>query len=83
MDFNKGDKFSSWMELLERKSQYELAYHVELWVRDSRTIEAAKTKAPKRAASANPELKYFSATLCCRSGGRCFKSNSQGKRQTR
>ncbi|XP_071528124.1 delta(3,5)-Delta(2,4)-dienoyl-CoA isomerase, mitochondrial-like [Panulirus ornatus] len=81
--FTTGECFSSWNDVLRRKKQYEDNFNVHLWIRDSRTVEAAKKRAPQKAEKVNAAVKYFTATLCCRSGGRKFKSTSNGQRKSR
>ena len=74
----EGDEFSSFTELKERLDEFEKANSLSLYIRDSRTIEAAKKKGLKRTVLA--PLVYYSVQFACYHGGKKFKSRSGGKR---
>ncbi|XP_045774174.1 uncharacterized protein LOC123873373 [Maniola jurtina] len=75
-------EFSS-LELLDQYIRnYETENCVQLWKRDSRTIEKMKAVCPLKLKTYNPELKYYSIIYACKKGGRLFKSESSGLRKT-
>lgn len=76
VSFNVGDKFSSFAELDEKISLYSSTNYVQLWKRDARTIEAAKKRVGKIAASMSDALKYQSVKYCCIHGGKKFTTNA-------
>lgn len=78
--FTVGDCFSSYKELEERIQQYEDDKYVQLGHKDSRTLEGAKKRAPKRIESANKDLLYYSIHLTCVFGGKKYKQRSTGQR---
>ena len=59
---------------------FENTNFIQLGHRDSRTLEAAKKRVPKRVEGANKELKYYSIHLTCVFGGKKYKNKSSGKR---
>ena len=68
LTFKLGERFDSFAELEENIAQYELENYVNLWVKSSRTIEAAHLKK-----HLYPAIKY-----ACIHGGRKLKSESTG-----
>ena len=60
-----GDTFRTFDELTEKIKQVQHASFVQLYMRDSRTIEAAKKRMPKIAAKANSLLRYHSLQYSC------------------
>ena len=79
---NVGDKFASVKALADSLVQVQDNTYVQLWTRDSRTLEGAKRRYPKRAGNANPNLKYYSLSLTCSCGGRKSLSKAT-KRKTK
>ena len=79
--FMVGERFSSYKQLKEKVEVFEKANSIQFGYRDSRTLEAAKKRVPKRVERANSELKYYSIHLTCMFGGRRFKSKSTGLRK--
>ena len=79
--FVVGERFSSYKQLKEKVEVFEKANSIQFGYRDSRTLEAAKKRVPKKVEQANPELKYYSIHLTCMFGGRKFKSRSTGLRK--
>ena len=77
-NFKVGDTFSSFDEFEKKVKLFEEKTFVKIWRRDSRTIAAAKKRAPKR--EFKPEIKYQELVYCCVQGGRDFKSSSKGER---
>ena len=53
-----------------------------MWLRDTRTIEAAAKRIPKRAALMKPDLKYAQLKYCCIHGGKDFKKRGNSVRET-
>ena len=77
--FSVGDEFSSYSELATRILKFEESSFVQLYVRRSRTIEAASKRATKK--HFNEELKYSELDFACIHGGKDgYKSTSTGKR---
>ena len=75
--FKLGERFDSFAELEEKITQYEQENYVNLWVRSSRTIEAAHLK--KHLDSA---IRYYEIKYACIHGGKKFKSESTGARSS-
>ena len=78
--FVVGESFTSYKQLEEKVKIYEKSNFVQLGHRDSRTLEAARKRVPKRVEGANNELKYYSIHLTCVFGGKKYKNKSTGKR---
>ena len=74
---NVGDKFSSFDQFSAKILSVQDATCVQLYVRDARTIDAAKKRMPKLAAKTNPELRYHSLQYNCVFGGKLHKSISK------
>lgn len=77
--FEVGETFPTYEKLMEAVHKYEEANNCKFYIRDSRTVAAAKGRV-KRALST--ELKYYELTLSCIHGGKNFKSRGQGRRST-
>ncbi|XP_045773103.1 zinc finger SWIM domain-containing protein 3-like [Maniola jurtina] len=75
-------EFSSLEHLEQYIKNYETEHCVQLWKRDSRTLEKMKAVCPLKLKTYNPELKYYSIVYACKKGGRAFKSESSGLRKT-
>ena len=75
-----GDLFESYSQLKDHVRDFERANHVQLVHRDSRTLTAAKKRAPKIVERAKPELLYYSIHLTCSFGGKKYKQESSGVR---
>ena len=75
--FCLGEHFASYDDLRGKMKKYEEDNFVKLWIRDSRTIEAARVK--KRF---NPGIKFYEIRYACKHGGRKFKSGSTGVRSS-
>ena len=78
--FVVGDSFTSYKHLQEKIEMFENTNSIQLGHRDSRTLEAARKRVPKRVEGANKELKYYSIHLTCVFGGKKYKNKSSGKR---
>ena len=71
-------KFATYEELRSFIADYQLENKVQLYIRDSRTIDAAQKCLPKR--QLNAVLQYYQVTYCCVHGGRHYKSYGSGIR---
>lgn len=65
-----GHRFYSIEEVERAKELYEQKHFCELWKRDSRTLESAKKRVPKRVKHAEISLQYYSLKLSCKFGGK-------------
>ena len=54
--FDNGQQFASFQELLDRIAEFEQQSYVQLYIRRSRTIEAAMKRAPKKVLSSRTEI---------------------------
>ncbi|KAI0238861.1 hypothetical protein LSAT2_010369, partial [Lamellibrachia satsuma] len=79
---NVGEKFSSFSQFSDKIKQVQDDSFVQLYLRDSRTIDGAKQRMPNIAAKANRNLKYYSVQFTCIFGGKLHKSESKGARVT-
>ena len=77
-----GDKFSNIKEFLAKINEVQKNTSVQLWNRDSRTLEGAKKRYPLQVANANPQLKYYSLHMACVCGGK-KQSDKATKRKVR
>ena len=75
--FCLGEHFTSYDDIKEKMKKYEEENFVNLWVRDSRIIEAARVKK-----NYNLAIKFFEVRYACKYGGRNFKSESTGERSS-
>ena len=78
--FTVGSKFDSFDDLSSAIKDYERVNSVTLYTRSSRSIMAAKKRAPKRHFSES--LKYSELDYACVHGGRQYKSHSKGIRKS-
>lgn len=78
-----GDAFNSFEEVERLIRRYEQSTFVNLYITDSRSVEAFVTKTPNKASIVNMDLKYQRLTYACIRGGRKFIPKSQGRRMTR
>ncbi|XP_047142281.2 uncharacterized protein LOC124816845 isoform X2 [Hydra vulgaris] len=82
MAFSCSDSFASFALLKEAIRNYEDTSFIKLWVRDARTIEAARKSIPIKAAFMAADIKYYFIKYCCIHGGQKFKYCGKGKRKT-
>ena len=61
--FAVGDTFSSYDDLKKKLAEFEKSHSVQLTQRDSRTLEAAARRVPKRVKNANTALVYYSISF--------------------
>ena len=73
--FCLGEHFTSYDDIKEKMKKYEEENFVNLWVRDSRTIEAARVKK-----NYNLVTQFYEVRYAYKHGGRNFKSESTGER---
>ena len=78
MSIEKGNLFSSKVELENKITEYEKANYVKLWKRTSKSLAVVQKVWPNRVF--NPELVIYEVTYCCVNGGRKLKSSSAGQR---
>lgn len=76
ISFSVGDKFSTLAELEEKISRYSAANYVQLWKRDTRTIQAARKRVGKIAAGMPDALVYQSVKFCCIQGEKKFTTKA-------
>ena len=70
--FAVGESFSSYEELQQKLTNYQKEKYVQLTHRDSRTLEAARKRVPKRVEFANPTLRYYTVHFACIFGGKKY-----------
>ena len=75
-----GDAFSSFADVKKAVENYEKSNFVNMYVSDSKTLQAAAKSAPKVAQKANKELVNYIVLYTCINGGQKFKSQSKGDR---
>jgi len=78
--FVVGECFDSYEELDERVKAYQKENFVQLTHRDSRTLEAARKRVPKRVEEAKNGLQYYSVHLACVFGGKNCVGKGTGQR---
>ena len=71
--FCVGDNFTSHDDLKEKMKKYEEENFVDVWITDSRTIEAARVKK-----KFNPTIKFYEIRYACKHWGSKFKSETTG-----
>ena len=76
--FTIGKNFRFFSELKDKVEDFEKANFIQLYIRQSRSVEAAAKRAPKK--QFNEEIKYSEIEYSCIHGGRVFKSTSTGER---
>ena len=78
--FVVGEKFSSYDELKAKVSTYEKSKCVQLCCSDSRTLDAARKRVPRKVENAKKDLVYYRINLSCVFGGKKYQSKDGGKR---
>ena len=74
-----GDEFRSYQELQRAINTLEKVQNINFWIRDSRSIKAAKRCVN---ISICPALQYYKIKYACIKGGRPYESKSTGARPT-
>ena len=77
MSLSVEDSFDSYSELKDRVREFERANRTQPVHRDSRTLTAAKKRAPKVVERVKPELLYYSILLTCVFGGKNTNRKAQ------
>ena len=79
VSFAVGESFGTFEELEVKIKAYEQRHYVQLWKRDTRTVQAAQ----KRLNSPLSErIKYYEVKYSCIHGGKNFKARGEGKRSS-
>jgi len=73
-----GQKFETFKNLESVISKFEEKNFVQLYRRNSETVEYALKRTPNR--TLKSDLKYVRLTYACIHGGKNFRTNSSGKR---
>ena len=70
-------------DLRTKIKEFEKTNYIHLTHRDSRTLEAARKRAPKKSFNlkTNKELQYFNIDLACCFGEKKYKSEGSSVRQ--
>jgi len=76
-----GSTFSSFEKLEAEIKAYQKDKFVQLVKRDTRTLEMAKKRVPKRVEGANTALVYYSIHYTCGFGGKTYKNEGSGQRR--
>ena len=71
MNFVVGDKFYSYNDLKKKLSKFEESQSMQTH-KDSRTLESAAKRVPKRVENANSALVYYTIHLSCVFGGKKY-----------
>ena len=77
--FFVGQEFRTFEDLDAHIKKYESEHYVQLWRRDSRTVEAARKRMNR---PLSDEIKYYEVTYLCIHGGKKFKARGEEKRAT-
>ena len=77
VSFSVGESFETFEKLERKIKEYEQARSVQLWRRDSRTVDAARRRVDR---PINSRLKYYEIVYACINGGKKFKTKGQGRR---
>lgn len=80
VSFAVGEKFASYDELKTKIKAYENSRSVQLCHSDSRTLEAAKKRIPRKVERAKKDLVYYHISLSCVFGGKKYHNKGSGKR---
>ena len=75
-----GQTFSTFADLESKIEEYKAGNYVDLYMRNSRTVGAAKSRT---SVALKPELVYYEVKYACVHGGRKFSSRGTGKRETK
>ena len=76
--FCLGEHFTSYDNIKEKMKQCEEENFVNVWIRDSRTIN----RSCKSKKNYNPAIKFYEVRYACKNRGRKFKSESTGERSS-
>ena len=76
-----GRHFTSFEELEAELKAYQSKKYVQLVKRDTRTLEMARKRVPKRVEGANTALIYYTIHYTCAFGGKSYKNEGTGQRR--
>lgn len=79
-EFVVGNQYPDFEAVKDAIQRHQKATGVQFWRRDARTVESAASQV-KRPLSA--DLKYYDVRYCCIHGGKKFKKQGEGHRQTK
>ena len=77
--YSVGDTFSSYNELLGRVKAFEETMHLQLVHRDSRTLEVAAKRVPKKVERLRKRV-YYTINLMCVFDGKKYQNRGGGVR---
>lgn len=77
--FSIGERFKTFIDLQNKLKEYKVATSTKFWIRDSRTVNAARTRLTRHLSD---EIKYYQVSFRCIHGGRKFVAKGEGKRST-
>ena len=80
VSFVVGEKFASYEDLKAKITAYEKSRSIQLCHSDSRTLEAAKKRIPRKVERAKKELVYYHINLSCVFGGKKYRCKGNGNR---
>ena len=78
VSFAVGSKYNSYEVLHEAIQKYQKQNFVQLYKKDSHTVQVAARRSPKR--HFNEAIKYSEITFSCIHGGKKYISKSKGAR---
>lgn len=81
VSFCVGEKFSSFSDFENKLTKYEKYNAIQMSRRDSRTLEAAAKRVPKRVEGAPSKLKYYEVHYTCLFGGKTYTRKGNGIRK--
>lgn len=79
ISFALGESFRTYEELESKVKLYEQKHYVQLWKRDTRTVQAAQKRLNR---PLSDRIKYYEVKYSCIHGGKSFKARGEGKRST-
>ena len=77
VNFELSERFASFQDFIIKLEAFKESNFVELWIRNSRTVEAAQKRIK---CTLNPSLTYYEIKYSCVHGGKRFSSRSKGHR---
>jgi zinc finger SWIM domain-containing protein 3 len=78
--FTVGELFKSYEELESKLEQFRKRNFIEVWIRESRKIQAAVGRVKKEL---NPAIVYYEICFACVHGGKKFQGRGKGHRKTK
>ena len=77
VSFSVGDIFKTFEELEKKVKEYEQFKSIQLWKRDTRTVQCAQKRMDR---PLNSRIKYYEIVYSCIHGDKKFKSKGEGNR---